>query len=423
MGAEVGAPLITLALRYLGSRKKQTILMLLGIFFGAASFVTISGFMLGFREYFVTQLVNNNAHIHITAQEEVLKAPELETLLFGERKVLWANLPEHRRDSQSIASPREWMERLRADPKVVAATPQFASPVVIRYGTTSVSANLVGTNPDLQTKVTNLGRFMKAGSFESLGLGGNRIILGQELRSKLGVPFDQTIFVSAGGGKAQPFRVVGIFDTGNRMSDLVAFSSLEEVQKLAGKPNVVNEVAVKVQDYTQAAVLARIWSKTSEDKVESWDQIYSNIFEVFKIQDAVRYLSIGAIMIVAGFGIYNVLNMTVMQKRKDIAILKSMGYSTGDIVQLFFVQGLLLGVVGSALGLAFGYFFCKYLETLPFVGGGMGKGAGKFVVSFSPAIYMQAAVLALGASVFASLWPAISAGRLHPMTILRSTTE
>jgi len=157
--------------------------------------------------------------------------------------------------------------------------------------------------------------------------------------------------------------------------------------------------------------------------VESWDQQNANLFSVFALQDAIRYLSIGAIMIVAGFGIYNVLNMTVVQKRRDIAILRSMGYSGADVIWLFFSQGLILGLSGVALGLSFGYVLSLYLETIPFGASPMGRGAGHLIISFEPAIYLQSALLAMLAALLASVLPARAAGRLAPIEIIRAGAD
>ena len=167
----------------------------------------------------------------------------------------------------------------------------------------------------------------------------------------------------------------------------------------------------------------RHWSALSPEKVESWDQQNANLFSVFALQDAIRFLSIGAIMIVAGFGIYNVLNMTVVQKRRDIAILRSMGYSSGDVVWLFFSQGLILGLSGVALGLGFGYLLGLYLQTVPFGSSPLGRGAGHLLISFNPAIYLQAALHAMTATLLASVLPARAAGKLAPIEIIRAGTE
>jgi lipoprotein-releasing system permease protein len=224
-------------------------------------------------------------------------------------------------------------------------------------------------------------------------------------------------------GQPTPFKVVAIFKTGNIVWDLQAYGAIADVQKVNRTPNQVNEIGVRLHDYTQAAAIATAWQTLGLERVRSWDQINSGIFAIFRIQDAVRYLTIGTILIVAGFGIYNVLNMTVIQKRKDIAILRSMGFLTRDIVWLFFSQGLVLALAGGALGLICGYGVCLYLQTIPFTGSPLGEGSGFINVSFNPAIYVQAALLALLSASIASVLPARAAGKLAPIDIIRAGAE
>ena len=133
------------------------------------------------------------------------------------------------------------------------------------------------------------------------------------------------------------------------------------------------------------------------------------------------------VLIVAGFEIYNVLNMTVTQKRQDIAILRSMGYDTFDVVMLFFSQGLILGVCGAIFGLISGYILCRYLQTIPFSGGPMGGGhpggtQGYLHIAVTPMIYVQATLLALFAASIASILPSRAAGKLTPIEIIRQGT-
>jgi lipoprotein-releasing system permease protein len=115
--------------------------------------------------------------------------------------------------------------------------------------------------------------------------------------------------------------------------------------------------------------------------------------------------------------------MTVMQKKKDIAILHSMGYQSRDIVALFFAQGLVVGVIGTICGLIVGYVVCSYLATLPFSGGTMGSGSGLMMVSFNAKIYWQAGVLGILSSTIASILPARAAGKFTPIEIIRSGVE
>lgn len=418
--------MIALAFRYLLARRKQTVLTLLGIFFGAAAYVSISGFLLGFRVYLVEQLVNNNAHIHIQAREDFLTERSLDRAFYGDRyqHVFWIVPPSGTKDTAVVEHPQSWYQRLRADRRVDAFTPQLTANALFSNGPATASATLIGTDPERQVQVTTIGEYVVEGEWGDLAAGGNRLIIGDQLRKKLGVNLLQNVMVSVANGAPTPYKVVAIFRTGNVLSDTNAYGVLSDVQKVTRRPNEVSEIAVRLHDYREAAAIAASWSPMSSEKIESWDQQNANLLSVFKIQDAVRFLTTGAILIVAGFGIYNVLNMTVMQKRRDIAILQSMGYSPGEVTWLFFAQGMLLAVSGASLGLLFGYLFSRFLETIPFKGGGpMDTGADHLLVSFDPAIYVQAAILALLASSIASVLPARAAGRLTPIEIIRAGAE
>jgi lipoprotein-releasing system permease protein len=238
---------------------------------------------------------------------------------------------------------------------------------------------------------------------------------------RLGASVNQTILVTVGTTQPTPFKVVGRFKVGNRAVDLQAFGALGDLQRLNRTPNRVTEIAVKLKDFTQAAEIANNWSAIAPEKSESWDQQFENVLSMFKIQNALRYSMIATILLVAGFGIYNVLNMTVNQKRHDIAILRSMGYDTFDVVSLFFSQGLILGLLGGLLGLFCGYLFCRYLQTVSF-GGGFSSSSNTLHISLALPIYIQAMGLALISATLASVIPARAAGKLTPIEIIRAGT-
>ncbi|MBI3548235.1 MAG: ABC transporter permease [Elusimicrobia bacterium] len=417
--------MIFLAVRYLVARRRQTLLMLLGVFFGSAAFVLISGVMLGFRGYLVNQLINTSGHIHIAAREEFLTDHSLDASFYGPlARVFWRVPPSGRKDSAMIEQPQAWYQRLKADPRVVAFSPQLTAGVLFSKGKATATATLIGCDPEQQVRVTTIGDYVTAGRFQDVAAGGGRLALGEELRRKLGVNVGQDVRVSLGpAGGVVPFRVAAVFTTGNRLLDELSYGALADVQKVNGTPNQVNEIVVRLADHALSAQVATTWAALSPEKVESWDQRNAYIFDVFKIQDTVRYSSIGAVMIVAAFGIYNVLAMTVMQKRRDIAILRSMGYSTRDIVVLFLSQGLLLGLSGTSLGLLAGYVISFYLETIRLNAGPIESGIAHILVSRDPSIYLQAAALAFAAASIASILPARAAGRLPPIEIIRAGAE
>jgi lipoprotein-releasing system permease protein len=238
--------MIALALKYLFSKKRQTFLMLMGIFFGTAAYIAISGMMLGFREYLVDQLVNNSAHVHIQAREEFLTDHSLDKPYFGDifSYVFWDVPPSGRKDSAMVENPQNWYRRLDVDPRVVAYSPQLTANVILANGKSTASTLMTGCNPMQQVQVTNIGEYVKQGSFADLAAGGNRIIVGSELQKMLGLRMSQNVFVSMGNGESTPFKVVGIFKTGNKMSDVAVFGAIGDVQRLNRTPNQINEIGV-----------------------------------------------------------------------------------------------------------------------------------------------------------------------------------
>jgi lipoprotein-releasing system permease protein len=417
--------MIFLAVRHLVSRKRQTLFTISGIFLGTVAFVVISSMMLGFREYLIDELINNDAHIHITAREVFLEENSFDSCFSknGVQHLFWNPGPSGRISSEKINHPEKWYQILQEDPRVAFFSPQCAMIGAFSYGKGQVSASLVGCRPQERRLMTRVGSRMIEGKFEDLSLGSRSLIIGYQLQKKLGVKRFQTLMISPPDCPAIPFKIVGIFRTNNAFMDFCAYGCLEDVQKLKNAPHDVTEIAVKLYDHSLASSLATSWASLGSEKIESWDQLNASLFELFAIQDAVRFLSVGAVLVVAGFGIYNILNMAVVQKRRDIAILRSMGHSTREIISLFLFQGLILGVIGASLGLVIGYLLSLYMETIPFGGGPLQMGPGHLLVSFSGKIYIQAGLMGLFSSCIASLLPARAAGKLSPIEIIRSGAE
>lgn len=414
-----------LAIRHLLSRKRQTIFTLLGILFGSMSFVVISGFFTGFQTYLIDQLVNNDAHIHIRSKDVILGEHELDLSFYGKKyaHVFWISPPAGHKDSARILNPADWYKRLDADPRVEAYSPQLTTDVIMIQSKSPVNAVVIGCDPHKIVKVNTIADSIDKGDFLDLTRGGNRLIVGAGLLERLGARVSQTVRLSTGKGESTPFKIVGTFRTGiTPIDEGRAYGRLSDIQKLRGTPNEINDIAVRLEDLQVAAQIADTWSGIAQERVQSWDQINANFLSVVNIQNITKNLMIAVILLIASFGIYNVLNMTVTQKRKEIAILRSMGYENLDIISLFFSQGLILGIIGGLLGLILGYWICLYLRTVPFGGGTLG-GTGYLQVAIYPAIYYQAMALALVSSLVASVLPARAAGKLTPIEIIRAGTE
>jgi lipoprotein-releasing system permease protein len=418
--------MIFLSLRHLLSRKRQTVLTLLGIVLGATGFVAISGFMLGFQEFLLDQLINNDAHIRISAREDRVDNSTARRDLYPQLNgmIAWIVPPSGVRSEPKIENPKGWEDLLSKDPRVEAYSLQFSAQVIFRVGALTANARLIGSEPEKQVRVTNIESYVKDGRFPELNTGGNRVFLGEGLIRKLGAANGSTVLVSSGKNTPVPFKVIGVFATGTKqLDDTTAFGYLNDVQRLADQPNEINSIAVRLLDFTRARDIASSWQSFKPDQVQSWDEINANFLNVFRIQDATRYLMIAVILIVAGFGIYNILNVVVSQKKKEIAILRAMGFEQRDIVRIFLYQGMILGIGGSLIGCGLGYLACLGLEQISFGSGPIGGASTKLKVSFDPMIYVRAFVFGSMAAILATLLPARSAGKLTPIEIIRSGAE
>lgn len=416
-----------LALRHLTSRKRQTLLTLLGILLGTAAYVVISGLLIGFQDFIVDQLVDNDAHIRISAREEILTPASLNAAFFDQSTIVnWVKPPAGRKDNPYILSPVTWMQRLEKDSRVAGAVAQMEVQVIANRGKVTSTAKLLGTDPERQKMVSNIDNYMLSGKLADIGSsGGNRVIVGSILLDTLGAVHGETIYLSAGKGAPQPYRVVGVFRIGVKgVDESTILGAIGDAQKLNQTPSRVTSIAVRLKDVREARKVANDWNSVSQEKAQSWDQANQGLMSVFSMQDVVRNSMTISILIVASFGIYNILSLAISHKKREIAILRSMGYEPKDISRLFLTQGMLLGSAGGVIGLILGFIICLYLGTIDVSSNrGVGMGGDKLFMSYSFDIYLKAFLLAIFSAGLASFLPARAAGRMEPIDILRSENE
>ncbi|MBN8535470.1 MAG: ABC transporter permease [Deltaproteobacteria bacterium] len=406
-----------LAFRHIFARPKQSLLTLLGVALGTTAFITFAAIMTGFQSFIIDQLVNNDAYVKISAKEKMVTEQDLNVSLFKDKShVFWVTTPSGRQESAKINYPLGWFHKLDRDPRVLAYSPLIGAMVLYIKGGISLSGKLQGVDPVNQAKVTNISNYMISGDYQSLTGGGNRVILGVGLAKKMGSKLSDTILISVGKADLIPFKISGIYKTGIvNIDDSIGYAHLRDVQNALSRPSEITDIAIRLTDVEDAQTFAAEYAAFTDEKVQSWDQSNASILSVFSLQDFIRTFITVAIMVVASFGIYNILNILVNQKRKDIGILRSFGFDPSEIQNLFMVQGLFLGISGGIIGLFFGFLMSLYLSTLK-IGGMMDT----MRVNFSPRLYLMGIAMAVGASVLSSYLPARAAGKLNPIDIVRS---
>jgi len=404
-----------LALKHIFSRKSQTLLTFLAIVLGSGGYVIFSGIQLGFQEFMVQRLIERSGHINISTRDDFITADSLKDIFFKGENVHWINTPSGRRSYDSLTSPNEWYRKLKKSPNVIGYAPQISKTAIASRGGFTQEINLTGIDPELQTSVTNLEEDITYGELKSLNNGTSVIFTGERLLQMLGVRVNDTINISTSDGVVTPMKIIGTFNTGDRRSDEhTIYASMTTVQKATSSPGEVTSIVVKIKEFSRAAEIATEWSTLSRDRVESWDQLNRDHLSMMSTQDIVRLVTTSAFIVIVAFGIYNILNMVVNHKKRDIAILRSIGFDEKETSFLFLIQGVLIGFAGGIAGLLIGLAGCSYIETIK-----IPMGRQHMLISWDIMIYVRAFLLVFGASIIASFFPARAAGKLSPIEIIR----
>ncbi len=404
-----------LALRHIFSRKSQTLLTFLAIVLGSGGYVVFSGIQLGFQEYMVKRLIERSGHINISTRDDFITAETLKSIFYKGENVHWINTPSGRRSYDSLTSPNVWYRKLKSSPNVIGYAPQISKTAIASRGGFIQNVNLIGIDPALQTSVTNLKEDITYGDLNSLNNGTSLIFTGERLLQVLGVRINDTINISTSDGVVTPMKIIGTFNTGDRRSDEhTVYASMTSIQKASSSPGEVTSIIVKIKEFSRAAEIATEWSTLSRDRVESWDQLNRDHLSMMSTQDIVRVVTTSAFIVIVAFGIYNILNMVVNHKKRDIAILRSIGFDEKETSFLFLIQGVLIGLAGGIAGLLIGFFACLYIETIK-----IPMGRQHMMISWDIMIYVKAFFLVFGASIIASFFPARAAGKLSPIEIIR----
>lgn len=408
--------LLDLARGMLTRRLRQTLVSVTGIALGVAFFIATAAIMRGFQTYFVTQIIDVSPHITIkdetrrpTAQAAELAHPDGAVLVHGVK-------PRDRvRGIRNAGQKVAMLEAMEG----VAAAPVLQAQSLLRYGSRDVSAVLTGLEPERHRRVSNVEEDMIAGTLDDLRRSANGIIVGEALAWRLGIGMGDTLSAVAPNGTVLSMKVVGVFRTGIQAVDQGhGFALLKVAQVLADRPNVVNQILIRLADVTQAEPMARQIEARFGDRTESWEEQSANILTVFVIQNAIMFSVTGAILLVAAFGIYNVISTVVIEKTRDIAILKSLGFTEGDIQLLFLVQGIVAGLLGALVGCLLGALMIEGLALIRF-GTNTPSGQGQFLLDRDFRLYLLASFFAMVAAALASVIPARRASRLDPVQVVR----
>ncbi|WP_428422248.1 ABC transporter permease [Methylibium sp.] len=407
---------LDVALAHLTSRKRQTLVSLTGVVLGVAFFLAVSGLMRGSENDFLKRLVDNSPHITVyddvrqgRAQPAALRWPEAAVSVHNVRPL---------RETRGI---RGWPQRLAFIEGLpgVRAAPVLADAAVLTFAGRQQGVTLSGVVPEKMKHVTTIEEKMTEGSLDALAADPNGVVVGRGLVDKFSLRLGGTLTVLAADGSSRALRVVGIFRTGNATYDEgQAFVLLKRAQSLLGRENRVNRIIIQLGDPYAAQSVAQTIEAAGGYKAVSWIEASEDLLSLLLVRNVIMYSVVAAILVVAAFGIYNTISTIVMEKTRDIAIMKSMGFHARDLRRIFLLEGLIVGLIGSALGQLLGLALMQLLGQIEIRPPGVTE-VVHLPIFWGVGQFAQAAAFAMASCVAASYLPARRAGRVHPVDILR----
>jgi lipoprotein-releasing system permease protein len=409
--------LLDLAVTHVAGRGRQTVVSVAGVALGVGFSIAMAALMQGSQDDLTKTLVEESPHVTVSVDTRRPR-PQVADGVFAVVAYSGLRPTDDRRGILNPAAVRASLDSWV--PGQVAA--MMTLQAVVRYGGNDAGITLVGIEPDEYARVSTLVENMTVGSLDGLAATSAGAILGDGVAEELGASVGDTVTVTSALEVSRQFKVTGLFHTGVAAEDdKLVYVLLRNAQTLAKQPTAVNAIRLKLDDpYAADAVAARVEAILGLD-AESWQEQNASLMEALVVRNAIMYTVVGAILLVAGFGIFNIVSTITHEKARDIAILKSLGFRSADMRRLFLLEGLAMGAVGSLFGWLIGYGLTVLLGTIRFEIRGE-VDITHLPVVFDPIHYLLSAVFALAAAGIAGYLPARKAARLNPVDIIRGAT-
>jgi lipoprotein-releasing system permease protein len=302
---------------------------------------------------------------------------------------------------------------------IIDVAPKITTPVFFNSGTIEISGIINGIDVAAEEKLFTLSEYIPEGKIADLNQN-NSIIIGKGLADKMLLTKGDIIKITTSKGNLASLKIVGISQVGIAEIDNVSsYTSLETAQKLLGEAtNYITDIQVKLFDMTTAPLVAKEFhSKFDLDTIDY--QTANSQFETGSTVRSIISYAVGIVLlIVAGFGIYNILNMMIFEKMDSIAILKATGFSGNDVKWIFISLSLIIGLTGGVFGLLFGYIFSSIIDNIPFNTASLPT-VTTYPINYNPMFYSIGITFALITTLIAGLFPAIKASKIDPVEIIR----
>lgn len=412
--------ILNIAFRQLAHRRRQTALTVTGIGVGVMVLIAAVSLMDGLLQSFIDKIVNIAPHIVVSGErikpvvsDTVWTASENEKINFIKNT--------DRNDDEIIKNYTHISNLIKADENITAAAPVLSENVIVKFGTYTQPLEIFGIDPPEQNKIVKFSENMLSGSYSELEKTPDGIIAGITAAKDFSLKKGDKLQIVSGSGTIFTVRVTGIFSTGINDIDNNAYINLRLAQNIGGySPDEVTQLYLRVNDLPGDAAAARAIERKINYRAVTWEESAKSVLALYKMISMMVYFLVFFVILVAGFGVANVLITNVLEKYRDIAILKSIGFRRNEITLIYIVQGMLVALAGAAIGCLLGYILIEILGSIRVTPSETGSiRSDRLQMGVSIWYFVLASSFALIVSLIASIGPSRGASRVNPVEILR----
>ncbi|EDP70432.1 ABC-type transport system [Flavobacteriales bacterium ALC-1] len=412
--------ILSIAKTHLFTKVKQTSIAALGVTFGIGSYITLVSFMTGLNTMLDDLILNQTPHVHVYNEIEPSKKQPVSLYDNFKESFNIVHSIKPKMSQKKIHNALPIISYLGNDENVRGVLPQVKTQIFYIAGSIELGGNLTGINAIDEARLFNMGDYIVEGSAEALQTTDNGILLGIGIAKKMSLKVGDRVQVSPINGGIFPLKIVGFYQSGIADLDAIqSFTNIKTVQRILGKAkDYITDINVKLYDIEEALPLSK--KIEQQFKLKAIDIKTANAqFETgTTIRNLITYAVSVTLLIVAGFGIYNILNMLIYEKMNDIAILKATGFSGKDVQLIFMSQAMIIGFVGGVLGLLIGFGLASIIATIPFQTEALPT-IETYPINLNPLFFVIGFSFAMISTFFAGYLPSKKAKKIDPVRIIR----
>ena len=411
--------ILNIAIHLLRARLKQSVVAAVGVTFGIAMFISLVSFMNGLNDLLDGLMLNRTPHILLYNEIKPSENQPISLSDAYQKSTHFISSIKPKDRGKSIYNCKMIIQDLKKDKRIIDVAPKVTTPVLFNSGTIEISGVINGIDVLAEEKLFKISDYIIDGKITDL-LQNNSVIIGKGLADKMLLSKGDIIKISTSKGNLASLKIVGIVEIGIAdIDNISSYTSLSTAQKLLGEPtNYITDIQLKLFDMASAPILAKEFqNKYNLDSIDY--QTANSQFETGSSVRSIISYSVGIVLlIVAGFGIYNILNMMIYEKMDSIAILKATGFSGNDVKWIFLSLSMIIGLAGGVFGLLFGFIFTHIIDIIPFETAALPT-IKTYPISYKVIYYVIGIAFAFFTTAIAGLFPALKASKIDPVEIIR----